>query len=557
MLKRIQAPWIVECDTLPTGTADEARRVRTLRAFLLIILAIVNLFSLPLALSSAEPGLALLLMQPINLAILAACYLLRRRQIDRAVVVFLASVWSCITAVAILLQGGVSSLAVCAYMLVILAAGLFLGLRKAVFFTLVCVISLLGLYFGAVSGHIRPALTPHSPQEAMFMYGLVFVSGLVLIGTAINGMQSALRRAQSHENSLREKNLQLQDLLDDLEQRIRDRAGAILEQKQFYEALVENSPIAIVTLDSQHRVQSCNPAFESLFGYTREETLGNNLDDLIATPSTWEQATGFTRQALAGQTVRATASRRRRDGSLIDVDIYGVPVLVNGSQIGILGMYHDITEQVQAETHLKHLATHDPLTDLSNRAMFYDHMEHALAMAHRSQERVAVLFLDLDGFKAVNDLLGHWKGDLLLQQVADRLKTTLRASDLLARLGGDEFAFVCEGIRVPEDAAAIAEKILRALEKPYLVEGQAMNISGSIGISLYPEDGGEPKDLLRCADAAMYRVKGQGKAHFQFFSRPGLLKDWANEWPADWPKAGPEELHDELDGNRTKLAQVS
>lgn len=84
-----------------------------------------------------------------------------------------------------------------------------------------------------------------------------------------------------------------------------------------------------------------------------------------------------------------------------------------------------------------------------------------------------------------------------------------------------------------------------------------MNISGSIGISLYPEDGGEPKDLLRCADAAMYRVKGQGKAHFQFFSRPGLLKDWANEWPADWPKAGPEELHDELDGNRTKLAQVS
>jgi len=134
---------------------------------------------------------------------------------------------------------------------------------------------------------------------------------------------------------------------------------------------------------------------------------------------------------------------------------------------------------------------------------------------------VAVLFLDLDGFKFVNDLLGHSKGDVLLQQVAERFKQALRRSDLAARLGGDELAFVFQDINGPEDVAFIAEKILASLSGPFTLEGQELSVSGSIGISLYPEDGSEARDLLRFADAAMYRVKGQGKHHFQFFSWKG------------------------------------
>jgi diguanylate cyclase (GGDEF)-like protein len=161
--------------------------------------------------------------------------------------------------------------------------------------------------------------------------------------------------------------------------------------------------------------------------------------------------------------------------------------------------------------------------------LFYEHLDHALAMAQRTQARVAVFFLDLDGFKEVNNLLGHSKGDVLLQQVAERLQISLRSSDLVARLGGDEFAFVFENIRTPEDSGLIAEKILTSLAKPFTLEGNELCISGSIGISVFPEDGGDSKDLLRFADAAMYRVKGQGKHHYQFFSRPSLLDDWNRE----------------------------
>jgi diguanylate cyclase (GGDEF)-like protein/PAS domain S-box-containing protein len=361
------------------------------------------------------------------------------------------------------------------------------------------------------------------------MHSFIFLMGFALIYATMQGVQFALNRARCHEDNLSEKNRQLQEVLTSLEQRIADRTGEILQQKQFYQALVDNNPIAIVTLDQQHCILSCNPAFESLFGYTENEAISQDLDSLITTPVTWKEASGYTKKVLQGQTVRNTGKRRRKDGGLIDVDIYGVPVVVDGDQIGVLGMYHDITERVQAETHLRFLATHDPLTQLPNRVLFYEHLDHALAIAKRMQQRVAVFFLDLDGFKEVNNLLGHSKGDALLQQVAERLQGGLRSSDLVARLGGDEFAFVFESIRNPEDAALIADKILSSLARPFSLEGQELCISGSLGISLFPEDGDDSKNLLRFADAAMYRVKGQGKHHYQFFSRTGLLDEWSRE----------------------------
>ena len=163
-------------------------------------------------------------------------------------------------------------------------------------------------------------------------------------------------------------------------------------------------------------------------------------------------------------------------------------------------------------------ASHDPLTMMPNRSLFYEHLDYALHRARRHDMRLAIFFLDLDDFKSVNDLLGHSKGDELLQEVASRFNEPLRSSDVVAHLGGDEFAFVCENLTNPEDAAVIAKKILIALSRKIHIDGQEISISGSIGISLYPEDGGEAQDLLRYADAAMYIVKGQGKQDYQFFS---------------------------------------
>jgi diguanylate cyclase (GGDEF)-like protein len=176
---------------------------------------------------------------------------------------------------------------------------------------------------------------------------------------------------------------------------------------------------------------------------------------------------------------------------------------------------NSLEERVKIEQHLKHLATYDPLTILPNRSLFYEHLNLASHRARRNDMRLAVFFLDLDSFKSANDLLGHSKDDELLQEVTSRFNEAfLRSSDVVARLGGDEFAFVCENLTSPEDAAVIAKKILIALSRKIQMEGQEISISGSIGISLYPEDGGEVRDLLRFADVAMFRVKDQGKQHY-------------------------------------------
>jgi diguanylate cyclase (GGDEF)-like protein/PAS domain S-box-containing protein len=511
------------------GNISRIRRAHTLSVFLVIIFGLINLFMLFLLPGSPNPWLTVLVFTPIQLAIIIAHFLLRRNYLIPAASVVLASIWISITCMAIFLHGGISSPAIATYLLVILGAGLFIGPRCAMLTTGFSWAALLSIYLAETQGILPPVLMPITPGRALVMHSLIFIVGVALIITAVQGMQYALRQAQCHEDNLFEKNRQLQDVLAGLEERIVDRTGEILQQKQFYEALVDNSPIAIVTLDKEHRILSCNPAFERLFGYSKEETTSQDLDNLITTPTTWYEASGYTQKVLKGETIKSTAKRRRKDGGLIDVDIYGVPVLVDGQQIGVLGIYHDITERVQAETHLRFLATHDPLTALPNRSLFYEHLDHALAMALRTQAHVAVFFLDLDGFKEVNNLLGHSKGDVLLQQVADRLQTGLRSSDLVARLGGDEFAFVFENIRTTEDACLIAEKILASLARPFTLDGNELCISGSIGISLFPEDGGESKDLLRFADAAMYRVKGQGKHHYQFFSRTSIHDEWKNE----------------------------
>ena len=510
--------------------SNQMRHSRTLSIFLVTSFVIINLCTILLATNSPKPWLTILLFIPINVAILVAYILLRRYRLNLATSVFLLSVWGTITFIAIFQHGGITNPAVASYLLVILAAGLFIGTTSAMLFTGLSWAALLSIYLAQTQGFIPFASSPISPERALVMHTLIFLMGVALINTALHGVNYALHTAHCHEDNLIEKNRQLQEVLASLEQRIAERTSEILQQKQFYQALVDNSPIAIVTLDQQHRILSCNPAFESLFGYTKDESISQHLDNLISTPVTWYEASGYTQKVLQGEPVKSTGKRRRKDGRLIDVNIYGVPVLVEGDQIGVLGMYNDITERIQAENHLRFLATHDPLTMLPNRVLFYEHLDHALSMAKRTQQRVAVFFLDLDGFKEVNSLLGHSKGDMLLQQVAERLESGLRSSDLVARLGGDEFAFVFENIRIPEDAALIAEKVLTALAKPFTLEGQDLCISGSLGISLFPEDGDDSKNLLRFADAAMYRVKGQGKHHYQFFSRIGAIDDWNRDY---------------------------
>ena len=185
---------------------------------------------------------------------------------------------------------------------------------------------------------------------------------------------------------------------------------------------------------------------------------------------------------------------------------------------GIVCIVRDITERTYAEEQIKHLAYHDALTALPNRLLFKDRLSVALSHAQREKARLAVLFLDLDRFKVINDSLGHNVGDQLLQSVADRIAACIRDSDTLARLGGDEFTLLLSSLTRSDDAAHVAEKILAALRQPFTLEGREFFISTSIGISLYPEDGTDAETLIKNADTAMYQAKEQGRDNYQLFN---------------------------------------
>ena len=185
----------------------------------------------------------------------------------------------------------------------------------------------------------------------------------------------------------------------------------------------------------------------------------------------------------------------------------------------IQAFFRDISVIQQSREALHHLAHHDPLTALPNRLLFHDRMEHALELARREGRQIAVLFLDLDRFKNINDTLGHPTGDKLLLEVAKRIKRLVREQDTLGRLGGDEFLLLIEQLGGTREAAMVAQKILEAFVQPFAVEGHELYLSASIGISLFPVDGQNGATLVRNADMAMYRAKEQGRNNYQFYTQ--------------------------------------
>ncbi len=182
---------------------------------------------------------------------------------------------------------------------------------------------------------------------------------------------------------------------------------------------------------------------------------------------------------------------------------------------------NEIVARKQIEEKVRHMACHDNLTGLPNRILFKDRLDSAQAMAVRNGKKLAILFIDLDGFKAVNDTLGHKAGDLLLQEVARRLQAVVRQSDTVGRVGGDEFLVLLNGIEHSDDAALVAEKILATLAQPILLAGESAKVGASIGISIFPDHGDDTEKLISFADGAMYGIKKSGKNAYAFYATPG------------------------------------
>ncbi|MGC9387158.1 MAG: EAL domain-containing protein [Hydrogenovibrio sp.] len=294
---------------------------------------------------------------------------------------------------------------------------------------------------------------------------------------------------------------------------------ALQKQKTLLRSVINATSDLIFIKDAMGVYQGCNPAFERFVGRSEAEIIGQTDFDLfnqaVAEAFSHQDDVIFDR----GDARHHEEWLTYPDGQKMLVDTLKTPFYgEDGNVSGLVGVSRDITARKEAEEKLYFLAHHDDLTGLVNRYLFTSLLEQAIAHSERNGELLAVLFIDLDHFKQINDSLGHQVGDQVLEQVGKCLQSSGRKSDTIARLGGDEFAFSIRDLSGPEDASVVAEKILEVLEKPFRVEGHKLYIGASIGISLYPHNGTNADVLLRNADAAMYRAKDNDRNTYAFYT---------------------------------------
>ncbi|WP_411277644.1 EAL domain-containing protein [Gaiella sp.] len=282
-------------------------------------------------------------------------------------------------------------------------------------------------------------------------------------------------------------------------------------------SVLENVAEGIVTVDQQRVIKSFNRAAVNLFGYSEEETIGQPFSSLIAAVDSSDvfSAAWLKRMALPPDDRSSDVLGHRKDGSTFPIDLAVSDVQLGARTIHI-GCIRDISVGRAHAEELRHLAVHDVLTGLPNRVLFADRVNQSIASAARSAEPLALLVLDLNGFKEVNDASGHDRGDVLLQQVAERLTGSLRETDTVARLGGDEFGVLPAGVTDVAGAVAVAWKLQEALKPVFLVDGREIEVQASIGIALFPEHGDNLDDLLRRSDLAMYDAKRSGTGYALF-----------------------------------------
>ncbi|QLG87492.1 EAL domain-containing protein [Chitinibacter bivalviorum] len=277
----------------------------------------------------------------------------------------------------------------------------------------------------------------------------------------------------------------------------------------------------IMMISADHQVVAVNPAFSRITGYSEEEALGHQSRIFDTRPGNPNQY-----QSIL---LRELDAKGHWEGEMLDKrksgEVYPAWLSISavhdheGRLSRYVGIFSDYTTRKQAEQRVNYLARHDSLTELFNRNGFHEELAKALIRAGTKRRGLAVFFIDLDRFKSINDTLGHDVGDQLLRIVAQRLKKQLKQDDIIARLGGDEFTVVLENVHLAAQIAQVAERLLHTIAESYLINGQELFVTGSIGISLYPNDAGLASQLMRNADLAMYRAKDMGKNAYQFFAQ--------------------------------------
>jgi diguanylate cyclase (GGDEF)-like protein/PAS domain S-box-containing protein len=294
-------------------------------------------------------------------------------------------------------------------------------------------------------------------------------------------------------------------------------ADALRESETKFRTLAETTPVPTF-ISQAGALRYVNAALATLTGYSRGELLRMDLADLVH-PKHRDRLPVNDLAPVAGDGGAGDEILiRRKDGGARWLALSAGPLEYEGRP-ALLVTAFDTTERRRAEEQIRDLAFQDPLTGLPNRRLFSDRLQMAVAQAHRSDQRLAVLFLDLDHFKAINDSLGHSVGDQLLAEVAKRLREAVREGDTVARLGGDEFILLTPGVGRALDVATIARKVVEGLRPPFQLGGRELLVTGSLGVSVFPDDGGDVETLILNADTAMYRAKEEGRDTYQLYTR--------------------------------------
>ncbi len=305
----------------------------------------------------------------------------------------------------------------------------------------------------------------------------------------------------------------------------------IQASEKHYRFFVNNSPDIIYMLDQKGEFVFVNERATELLGYTQKEFTGHHYSEFIHKEDLEKARFAF--NTLSGNPDTAQKIEFRMKPKYPGADALcfeSRSIIINldsselsgsdtqGSFYGIYGVARDVTEQKRSEEMIYFQLYHDALTELPNRILFKDRINFAISQANRNNRKLAVMFLDMDRFKIVNDSLGHLAGDKLLQEIARRLKQCIRDSDTLARIGGDEFNLMLADINSRDDVLSLVEKMTTALEKPFLIDGNEVYVTFSIGTAIYPEDGSTSETLIKHADMAMYNIKGKSKNGHEFFA---------------------------------------
>ena len=302
--------------------------------------------------------------------------------------------------------------------------------------------------------------------------------------------------------------------ITELKAKEHELSEALAEQQLIFDTVSEG-----LALVRDRTIEKCNAKFADMVGYRPADLAGKPTLTFFADPAEWDYVGRQAHATMAqGRVFETELLVRRKNGTVFWCELRGRAIDADAVDEGSIWVMFDISARKEREQRIQHLADHDALTGLLNRRLLEDRLQQSITLARRNDALVAVMLIDLDGFKAVNDQFGHLMGDYALRTVARRLRECVRESDTVARLGGDEFVILLSGQRVPDDSSLVAEKILSALTEPVAAGGRRFEIGASIGISIYPRDGTTPEALLKHADAAMYRVKEAGKNRYQYYS---------------------------------------